>query len=182
MDGAALLIFCRWSIGLTFAVSALGKAVAMGSFRDAIADFGLLPARPTGLFARLLAGAVVGAEGLVAAFEAAGGVLASAGFALALTLLAGFSAILARALRKKANVSCNCFGASQRKISWFDVARNALLALCCAGGLWTAADGTAVRLSAGLGLALGLVAAGFVIAVTALEDITVMLRKPHLAE
>jgi hypothetical protein len=178
VDGAALLIFCRWSIGLTFAVSALGKAAAMGSFRDALVDFGVLPAPVTGL----VAGVVVGAEGLVAALQAAGGVFASAGFALALALLAGFSAILARALRMKADVSCNCFGPAERKVSWFDVARNALLALCCAGGLWTAPGGTAVRLSAGPVLALGLVAAGFVIVVTALEDITVMLRKPHLAE
>jgi hypothetical protein len=178
VDGAALLIFCRWSIGLTFAVSALGKATAMGSFRDAIVDFGLLPAQLTGA----VAGVVVGAEGLVVALEAAGGVLARAGFALALALLAGFSAVLARTLRKKTDVSCNCFGPSERKVSWFDVGRNASLALCCAGGLWTAAGGTAVRLSAGLGLALGLVAAGFVIVVTALEDITVLLRRPHLAE
>jgi hypothetical protein len=178
VDGAALLIFCRWSIGLTFAVSALGKASAMGSFRNAIVDFGLLPARMTGA----VAAAVVGAEGLVAALEAVGSVLASVGFALALALLAGFSAILVRALRKKADVSCNCFGSSERKISWFDVARNAVLALCCAGGLWTAVAGTAVRLSAGPVFALGLAAAGFVIVVTALEDITVMLRKPHIAE
>jgi Methylamine utilisation protein MauE len=178
VNGAVLLIFCRWSIGLTFAVSALGKASAMGSFRDAIVDFGLLPARLAGA----VAGAVAGAEGLVAALEAVGGVLASAGFALGLALLAGFSAILVRALRKKADLSCNCFGPGERKVSWFDVARNALLALCCAGGLWTALGGTAGRLSAGLVLALGLVAAGFVIVVTALEDITVMLRKPHLAE
>jgi len=178
MESASVLIFCRWAIGLTFAVSAVGKAASMPSFRDAITDFAVVPARLRGAAAV----AAVGSEGLAAAGVAAGGDFASAGFALALALLAVFSAALAVVLRKKAKVSCNCFGSSERQVSWYDLGRNAVLGTCCAVGLWDYRAAAGGHLALGLVLVLGLMAAGLVIVTTNLEDIVELLRKPYLFE
>jgi hypothetical protein len=176
--GVIVLVFCRWVIGIAFASSAAGKAASLASFRDAITDFGVIPGSLTGAAAL----ATVSAEGLVAAAVAAGGVLASAGFALGLALLAVFSALLAAALRRKAEFSCNCFGRSERKISWYDMARNVILGLCCAGGLWTYQAAAKGYPGPAPLIALGLVAA-FAVGIAAnLEGITWLLRKPYLFE
>ena len=45
MGATFVLVFCRWLIGLAFAVSAGGKARALGAFRSTITEFGVLPAR-----------------------------------------------------------------------------------------------------------------------------------------
>jgi Methylamine utilisation protein MauE len=178
MGATFVLVFCRWLTGLTFASSVVGKARALGAFRSTIAEFGVLPAR-------LVPGAAivtVTAEGLVVALVAAGDALAAAGFALALVLLAVFSVVLGAAVRKDTGISCNCFGPSERRVSWYDVARNGLLGLGCAGGLWawlTSAPGSS---SPALIVALGLVAAGAGIVVANLDDLVEMLRKPYLAE
>ena len=108
MGATFVLVFCRWLIGLAFAVSAVGKARALSAFRSTITEFGVLPARLAPAAAR----ATVAAEGLVVVLVAAGDVLAAAGFALALALLAAFSVILGAAVRRHTDVSCNCFGAS----------------------------------------------------------------------
>lgn len=178
MDSAAVLTFCRWAIGLTFAVSALGKARTLGAFRAAVADFGVLPRRAEGPVAL----ATVAAEGLVVLLVALGRGWAAAGFVLALLLLAVFSAVLAAALRRKAGVACTCFGASERQISWYDVARNGCLALCCAAGLasWSAATGGRPELA--LIVALALMAATFLALVSNLQDIVELLRKPYVVD
>ncbi len=178
MDAAAVLTFCRWAIGLTLAVSAMGKAASMTSFRAAMTDFEVLPARLTGPAAT----AVVVAEAVAVALVAAGRGWAAAGFALALVLLAAFSAVLALALRRKAAVSCNCFGSSERQISWYDVARNAGLGLCCVAGLWSAATAAGPGPAVALVLVLGLMAAVFMVIVTNLEDIIELLRKPYVVD
>jgi hypothetical protein len=178
MDAASVLTFCRWAIGITFAVSAIGKAASITSFRAAVADFGVLPARLTDPVAR----ATVLAEGVVVALVAAGDGWVSAGFVAALVLLTGFSAVLVLALRRKAAVSCNCFGSSERPISWYDVLRNAGLAVCCVAGLWSDRAATGPHPTPALVLALGLMAAVFMVIVSNLEDIVELLRKPHVVD
>jgi hypothetical protein len=178
MGAAFVLIFCRWLIGLAFAASATGKARALGSFRSTIIEFGVLPAR----LAPAAAVATITAEGLVVVLVAAGGVLSAAGFALALGLLAVFSAILGAALRKHANVSCNCFGPSERRVSWYDMARNGLLGLCCAGGLGVWAGSAGGHQSPALIVVLGLAAAGFLVIAANLDDFIEIARKPYLED
>ena len=90
MAGACVLIFCRWAIGLAFAVSAIGKITSMASFRGTIVELGTLPRR----LASPAAIAAVTAEVLAAALVAAGGVLDQGGF------LARPGALLARLLRR----------------------------------------------------------------------------------
>jgi Methylamine utilisation protein MauE len=176
MDDIALLTFCRWVIGLTFAVSAGGKAIALPAFRDAISDLGMVPRWGKGA----VSVAAVGTEGLVVALVAAGGMLAGAGFALAITLLGLFSAVLAVNLRRRIEVNCNCFGPGERRISWYDVARNVLLGMCCAGGLWASIVSSREHLPPAGILALGLMAGGFTILATNLQAIIELLRRPYL--
>jgi methylamine utilization protein MauE len=178
MGGMAVLTFCRWAIGLTFAVSAAGKAASPRSFRDALADLGIGPASRR----RPIALATVGAEGLVTVLVAAGGRLAEAGFALALVLLAVFSAVLVRALRARTEVSCNCFGASERQISPYDVVRNAVLAGCCAAGEWAGLVSSHRYPPPALIAALGLMAVALVLIATNLQAITELLRRPQVFE
>jgi hypothetical protein len=178
MDATATLTFCRWAIGFTFAVSALGKARSVRSFQAAVADFGVLPRR----LVDPVAAAAVAAEGLVVLLFALGRGWAAAGFVLALVLLAVFSAVLATALRRDAALTCNCFGASERRISWYDVARNGCLALCCAGGLWSWSAAPGGRPEPALIMALVLMAATFLVLVSNLADIVELLRKPYVVE
>lgn len=53
-----------------------------------------------------------------------------AGGVVALVLLGGFSAILARAVRAGSTAPCNCIGSSSvDPVSWADIVRNAMLGL-----------------------------------------------------
>jgi hypothetical protein len=178
MGAAFVVVFCRWLIGLAFAVSATGKARALGSFRSTVIEFGVIPSR----LAPAVAVAVITAEGLVVALAAVVPVPAAAGFALALVLLAAFSVALGAVLRRKADVSCNCFGPGERRVSWYDLARNGLLGLCCAGGLWASAGSAGERLSPALIVALGLAAAGFLTVTANLDDFIGILRKAYLVD
>jgi len=173
-----LLMFCRWALGLTFLLSAAGKARDLPAFRQAIADMRVLPAG----WARPAAVATMAAEGLVVIAMAAGSAVLPAGFALGAVLLAVFSAALVATLRRDAGVSCNCFGASERPVSWYDVARNGALLACCGAGEWSyAATGHPQPPAAGIVL-LGLMAGCFFLIVTNAGDIVEVLRKPYLVE
>jgi hypothetical protein len=178
MSGIAVLTFCRWAIGLTFAVSAAGKAASLQAFRDALTDLGIRPASRRGP----IAVATICAEGLVTVGVAAGGWLADVGFALAFALLTVFSVVLAAALRRRTEVSCNCFGASERQISPYDLARNAVLGGCCAAGEWAGLSASHPYPPPALIAALGLMAAALVLIATNLQAVTELLRRPHLFE
>ena len=62
------------------------------------------------------------------------------------------------------------------------MARNGLLGLCCAGGLWTWLLPARERLSPEVIMALGLTAAGFLVITANLDDFIAMLRQPYLAD
>lgn len=170
-----VLLFCRWSIGITFLASAAGKARDLAGFRQAVTDLHALPAR----LARPAAIGTVAAESLVAFGMLVGAVALLAGFVLGAVLLLLFTVVLVMALRRDARVSCNCFGVSERPISWYDVGRNAVLVACCVAGLvsYPIADG---RPAASVVVLLGLMAGCFFLIVTALEDIVELLRKPYV--
>jgi hypothetical protein len=170
-----VLLFCRWSIGLTFLASAVGKARDLPAFRLAITDLRALPAR----LARPAAIGTVVAEALVVL----GMIIAlPVGFVLAAVLLALFSAVLVAALRREAEVSCNCFGASERPISWYDVGRNAVLVACCVSGLTSYAIADHGRPAVALIVLLGLMAGCFFLIVNNCGDIVELLRQPYVIE
>jgi hypothetical protein len=173
-----LLMFCRWGIGLTFLASAAGKLWDLRAFRQAVVDLADVPAG----VARPAALATVAAEGLVAVGMAVGRAALPAGFALGAVLLLLFSGVLIAALRRNAAVSCNCFGISERSISWYDVARNGALLACCGAGEWSyAVTGRPHPPATGIVLT-GLMAGCFCLIVTNAEDIVEVLRKPYLVE
>jgi uncharacterized membrane protein YphA (DoxX/SURF4 family) len=172
-----VLLFCRWSVGITFLASAVGKARDLPGFRQAVTDLHALPSR----LARPAAIGTVLAESLVALGMLVGSVALPAGFVLGAVLLVLFSVVLIAALRRDAGVSCNCFGASERPISWYDIGRNAMLVACCIAGLagYAIADGNPPASAVVL---LGLMAGCFFLILTNSEDIVELLRKPYVLE
>jgi hypothetical protein len=125
-----LLAFCRAVIGIAFAVSFVGKARDLPAFRDSIARFDLLPSGMAGT----AAGAILAGELFVVIAAAVGGRLLLAGFVAAFLLLAVFTTALALVLKRRIHTSCNCFGASDKAITPYDIWRNAGFLLCALGG------------------------------------------------
>ena len=178
MLSSYVLMFCRWGIGLTFLASAAGKARDLESFQLAITDLRAMPAA----LARPGAVATAVAEGLVVLAMAVGHAALPAGFGLAVLLLVLFSLVLVAALRRDSGVSCNCFGASERPVSWYDIARNVALLACCGAGLWTYAVTDHAPPGGAVIVLLGLMAGCFFLIVTNSEDIVEVLRKPYVVE
>ena len=149
----------------------------LSGFEQAVTDLRALPAR----LARPAAIGTVIAESLVVLGMLVGSVGLPAGFVLGAVLLLLFSVVLVAALRRDAGVSCNCFGASERPISWYDLGRNAALLACCGAGLagYAIAEGNPPGSVIAL---LGLMAGCFFLIVTNSEDIVESLRKPYVLE
>lgn len=116
---------------LLFAVSAVSKATAFRSFKAAIRSFSLV--RPAA--ATPLAFGVLASELLVVLLLMAGGVAAVIGFVLAICSLLVYTTAISLVLIRRQAVICNCFGPSDRAVSPWDVARNALLIGLCVLGL-----------------------------------------------
>lgn len=168
------LMFCRIAIAAIFGWSALGKLRDLRGFRDAITAFRLLPREWSGPLAWVFVGGEIAVVLLMlSGVPAALGL----GFALATGLLALFAVALIGAMWRALAVSCNCFGSSEQQISWYDVVRNVLLIACSLLGGWL------LRLpQRGLTtdetLLLGVMALGFVVLVTHVEDVVETLRQP----
>lgn len=168
------LMFLRWLIGITFAVSAGAKVLDLTAFREALADLQVAAlARNRGL-----AAAVVAAEALMAVLMVPGGAATAAGFVGAGVLLLMFTVVLVAALRRRTRVSCNCFGAAERRISWFDVIRNGLLIAGCAAGAGLSVTASAWAAGATEVLMVGLLAASWVAVIINVEDVVLFMRRP----
>lgn len=170
---ALVLTFCRVVLALVFALSVGGKIIDIRAFQEAITDFRLLPPG----WSRAAAWGFVLAESAVVVSMVVGGPTLVAGFLLALALLSVFSLALVVALRRDTRVSCNCFGRTERRISPYDVLRNALLALCALTGAWALSVPLQSAPIAGTAL-VGLMAACFAVFVTNLKDVIETLRQP----
>lgn len=174
---AAGLMFCRVVIAAVFVLSAGGKALDVPAFQESVEDFRLMPKA----LARVAAWFFLVSEIAVVIAMAIGGRALMAGFVLAAGLLVLFSTALAVALRRKAAISCNCFGRDERRISPYDMARNALLTACSLAGVWTLTASTQSLSGSELALVI-LMAACFVALVTNLRDVAETLRQPFWAE
>ena len=132
-----LLAFCRITISLTFTYSFLMKVGDVNQFAQTVANFKLVPLR----WERPLALLFLSGEAAVVVFLVIGGQqLLPLAFILALLLLLAFTAALALVLVRDIQTSCNCFGNTQKTVSYVDVWRNAGLILVSAIGLWTAGN------------------------------------------
>ncbi|MFB9316871.1 MauE/DoxX family redox-associated membrane protein [Cryptosporangium minutisporangium] len=175
---AALPVLAGAVVATTFAVSAVAKVRDLDGFHHTITLFTPLPDR----VARWTAPAVVALEALLVALLAAGVVLGAggaiaAGLAGGVVLLAGYTAILARARLQGTSVGCNCFGRTAQRLSWYDVVRNLLL-LGVGGAGWAASAEPAPPLAgADTGL-LVITGAALTVLVIHLGDVAEVLRRP----
>lgn len=168
-----LLVFCRIVLGLVLLLAFANKVLNMPRFQQTVAGFGILPPRLSAIAAVLF----VAGELVVVLLMALGGAFLGPGFALATLLLVSFSVALLSVLVRGMNVSCGCFGPSQKAVSAYDLWRNAGFILCALAGLGAL---TAQRAGGDLSLAeLAIVAATAAVFVTIwlnLRDIVQLLR------
>lgn len=172
---AVLESFVRFFVGFTFAASFLSKARDVDAFRTAVRGFALLPPRAAGPLAwTFLAGELATSVLLLAPLDHRA---LLAGLSLALGLLLVFTAALASVLLRGLDISCNCFGASTRPVSRFDVWRNLGVAVCCGLGLAAAASrGAGVPLAMAEQLLAAAVAAVAVALWTSLAEIAALFQ------
>src|SRR5687768_12946336 len=129
---------CRLYVLLAFLFAAGGKTFGFGEFRRGLTESFDIPRTLSGA----VAGVIIAAEWVIAALlTLARGAAGRAGMA-ALLLLGLFTAVIVVAFVKGAIVSCNCFGASSRRISIYDLFRNGALMAACAFNLLYAQPGT----------------------------------------
>ncbi|MFJ8621344.1 MauE/DoxX family redox-associated membrane protein [Kitasatospora sp. NPDC093550] len=167
---AYLLLGCRAVIAVVFATSALAKLRARRDFASALRVMAVLPPRLTGL-------AVVGvpaAEAALALLAWAPGPIATWAFFASGGLIALFTAVLVRLLRRGADVSCSCFGASGVPVSKAHVGRNLVLMAVVGAGLAASAAPDPGGLGAA-GAAVALLAAAFASALIIATDTLVEL-------
>lgn len=131
-----LLAFCRSVIALVFAYSFIGKVSNPSAFERTINSFGMIPKRFSKSAALLFLCCEIAVFILVVA-PIGSSILQTVGFGLAALFLLLFSATLASALARSIRTTCNCFGSSEKPVSWYDVWRNVGFILCAAAG-WVA--------------------------------------------
>jgi uncharacterized membrane protein YphA (DoxX/SURF4 family) len=171
-----LLSFCRLVIGLAFILSFVGKVRDIDRFAETIGRFELLPRRWTKTAALLF----LGGEAAVVVLIIAGGPLLFLAFGLAILLLFVFTLALLSALRRGIETSCNCFGASEKPLTYYDIWRNVGFISCSVLGWWLAAQvpvTTQPSNWAELAL-LSFGAALFVIVWTQLGELATLLANP----
>jgi hypothetical protein len=125
----AVLLVTRVVIGGMFLVALAGKLRDPAAFRLALRGFRVVPRH----LERPAASAVLAAEAAVVLLLTARA-SAPIGLALAVLLLAAFTAGTARVVARGDRVPCGCFGRSSAPIGRAHVARNALLAVAGAAG------------------------------------------------
>jgi hypothetical protein len=166
MIGAAVLTASQIVLGMTFALSAGGKAFNSRPFEDGLAG--------AGVRLRLIAPATAAVVGLETSLSFA--IVLARDEWLGLTLaiasitLAIFTSWLILLYRSHSGLACGCFGSASDTIGVRSLARNILLMSCSVGGLllWSAGDstwlppisGTSVAIDLGIALILLLLASG----------------------
>lgn len=125
-----IVSFCRMMMGLVFLISAIGKILDFKSFESAVNNFQILPHR----FNRIAASTFIIGESTVVFLMIIGGDWLLMGFLLAGVLLIVFSLALCTVLIRKIITTCNCFGSSEKTVSYYDLWRNAgFIACACIG-------------------------------------------------
>jgi archaellum biogenesis protein FlaJ (TadC family) len=117
-----LPVYCQVAVVLGFSLSFAGKVRNVPAFVRTITSFRVLPARHSGLLAALF----LCAEFAVVLLVLLGSTFTLAGLALAALLLVIFTVALILVLVRGVDASCNCFGASDDKISPYHILRNLL--------------------------------------------------------
>lgn len=172
----------RLVLAMVFVLSAAAKVRsprAYGAFREAaVALGGPLASRVIAFGPSLpLLTAVPAAEAALAVLLIAPATAATA-LVGALALLLVFSFVLARAVRRGAQVACHCFGGSRAPVRRAQLLRDGLLvAMACLGLAGTYADGTVRHPAPALLVAL-VAAAALSWVVVLWDDLTELLADP----
>ena len=166
---------CRALLVVVLGAAVAGKLRrrAFASFTVALGAFGL----PAAIARAPLAAAIVALEATAAVLLVAAPAL---GYALALALIAAFTAVLRRVVRSGRRVACWCFGASTAPVGTSHLVRNATLLAVIGLGIAAAAlaGGEPVALAAHpLALACGALAGA---AIARWDDLAFVVR-PALA-
>jgi hypothetical protein len=121
-------LICRVALGFVFAAAVVGKLRNRADFAQSLSGLGISrAATPTAV-------AVIAAEALCVVLLLFA-MTADLGYALALLLLAAFSAGIVSAVRTRRAVACNCFGSGGKQLGPAHLVRNGLLALIAVVGL-----------------------------------------------
>lgn len=127
---AYILAFCQITTGLLFFISSINKLRDIHGFIGTIYRFNLVHPKLN----RPIAFTFLSGELLVVILMVVGGAVLGWGFLLASSLLIIFSAALISVLIRKIQTSCNCFGASEKQVTPYDVVRNFIFVLCTGTG------------------------------------------------
>lgn len=169
-----LLAFCRVATGLIFTISSVGKAWNISKFRQSIIGFGFFDKRLSSVVAIF----VLCGEIAVILLVVIGGPLLLLGFLLTSGLLLIFCGALVAVLVRGLRVTCNCFGPSEKPVSFVDIRRNLGFISCELGGctalVWTRESQT--NLNSIEWLLIGFGATAFVVIWTQLGEIMELFR------
>ncbi|MFF5260621.1 MauE/DoxX family redox-associated membrane protein [Actinomadura viridis] len=177
-----VVLTLRVLVGGVFLVAVASKAHGPASFARFADSVRQVAAVPRGAAAPVAAGVLLAEAAVVLLLAVPGPVpsgplaegLLTTGFLLAAVMLAGFSVVLATALRRGVTSSCQCFGASGDGIGRRHVARNGALLLCSVtGAALTPAAAAVTPFAAVLCVAA---AAAAVAATVLLDDLLYLFR------
>lgn len=162
-NSQAILVFCRFVLGLTFLLSLSGKTRDLQTFKRSVMDFRIIPKQFVTCFIWL----VLTNELLIVLTMLVGGRLLKYGFALAVLLLLLFTIAAASVLTRGIQTSCSCFGkSSSHNLSKYDIVRNFSFIVCGLVG-WTLIDSTGEQLPNTINL-MGVIYIGFLALVAVL--------------
>ena len=169
-----LQAFSRLTIGLVFALAFAGKARDVQSFAQTIERFRILP----GALSCIAACAFLTGELLVITAMLLGRTFLLWGFILAGLMLTAFCVALASVLFRRIQTPCNCFGASEKPASRYDILRNTGFIACALGGCFVTSTepGGLTSLSVLEWWLTGMAALAFVMVSTQLGEIVAMFR------
>ena len=138
---------CRWFVLMALLAAAAGKSVRFGRFRESLdAGFPVLGR----IGAAMVAAGIVAGEWLAGGLILIGGGFSRIGLLLASALFVSLTLVVVVVLARGMSVRCNCFGASQQRISGFDLVRNLLLIAAACVALQVAPLPTGEGVSGGL--------------------------------
>jgi hypothetical protein len=169
-----ILFFCRAIFAFVFSWSFLGKIHSPNAFVRSIQNFRLLPKS----FTKPLAWLFMFGELVVVIAMIIGRDFLVWGFILGTLLLMIFSLALALVLASKIKTSCNCFGASEKLISPYDLVRNIGFISCGIVGVFlqSIANNDLALIDLLSKIFMSLVAIVFVLIFTQLEDIVSLFK------
>lgn len=133
----------RIILAFIFLYSFVTKLRDFAAFERAINNFQLLP---SSLHRSVSIGFMLG-ELLIVAAAIFGGSWLYLSYGLAIVLLAIFIYVLNSVLKRNIQASCNCFGASEQKVSPYDIGRNIGIILVATIGLISLNFNTTINVS-----------------------------------